>query len=318
VRETDPIVAEVIRDGFVESVHGGRVVGLDAAGQPVLDVGDVRAPVLPRSCVKPLLAVGMLRAGLDVDGAHLAIVCASHDGTTAHITLVREVLAAAGLDEQALDNATMLALEPRAAAEQLLAGGPDVLHHNCSGKHAGMLATCVVNGWPTAGYLERTHPLQRTLLASVEELAGERASHVATDGCGAPIAAMSLVGLARAFQRLVRADASSPEGRVASAMRAHPESVGGDRRDVTRLMRAVPGLIAKDGAEGCYVACSDDGRAVALKTTDGAMRACLPVMVAALQTLGVDTPQLAALAEVPVLGHGQPVGAVRAVSFSTQ
>jgi L-asparaginase II len=146
----------------------------------------------------------------------------------------------------------------------------------------------------------------------VEELAGERASHVATDGCGAPIAAMSLVGLARAFQRLVRADASSPEGRVASAMRAHPEIVGGDRRDVTRLMRAVPGLIAKDGAEGCYVACADDGRAVAIKTADGAMRACVPVMVAALQILGVDTPLLAALAEVSVLGHGQPVGAVRA------
>ena len=318
MRETDPIVAQAVRDGFVESVHRGRVVGLDAAGQPALEAGDVHAPVLPRSCVKPLLAVGMLRAGLDVDGPHLAIVCASHDGTTAHVTLVREVLAAAALDEQALDNATMLALEPRAAAEQLLAGGPDALHHNCSGKHAGMLATCVVNGWPTTGYLDRAHPLQRTLLASVEELAGERASHVATDGCGAPIAAMSLIGLARAFRSLVRADASSPEGRVASAMRAHPEIVGGERRDVTRLMRAVPGLIAKDGAEGCYVACSDDGRAVAVKIADGAMRACLPVMVAALRTLGVDTPQLAALAEVPILGHGQPVGAVRAVSFSTQ
>lgn len=308
----DPIVAEVTRDGFVESLHRGRVVGLDVAGRVAIGIGAVRVPVLLRSCAKPLQAVGMLRAGLDLDGPRLAIACASHDGTESHVALVREVLAGGGFDEQALRNATMLPLEPRAGAERLLAGGPDRLHHNCSGKHAAMLATCVVNRWSTEGYLDEGHPLQQALLAAVEELTGEPIAHVAVDGCGAPIAAVSLTGLARAFARLGTADRASPEGRVAAAMRAHPAVVGGERRDVTRLMRATPGLLAKDGAEGCYVASLDDARAVALKIADGARRARLPVMVAALRRLGVVSRTLDALAEVPVLGHGRQVGSLKA------
>lgn len=310
----DPIVAEVTRSGFVESVHHGRVVGLDAAGDVVLAVGAVDEPVLLRSCAKPLQAAGMLRAGLDLDGAQLAIACASHDGTAFHVALVQEILVGAGLDESALDNAPMLPLEARAAAEQLLAGGPDRLHHNCSGKHAAMLATCMVNDWPTQGYLDPEHPLQRALLATTEELAGEPVAHVAVDGCGAPIGAVSLTGLARAFARLAVADAASLEGRASTAMRTHPVVVGGEERDVTRLMRAVPGLIAKDGAEGCYAAALPDGRAVALKIADGdgTRRARVPVLVAALRLLGVEALTLGPLAETPVLGHGRIAGSVRA------
>jgi L-asparaginase II len=312
VEPLDPIVADVMRNDFVESVHRGRVVLLDAIGQVTGARGAVDEPVLLRSCAKPLQAAAMLRAGLDLEPPALALACASHDGTPVHVAIVRAVLDRAGLDETALENAAMLPLEPRAHAVRLLAGGPDQLHHNCSGKHAAMLATCVANGWPTAGYLDPAHPLQRAILATIADLAGEPLAHLAVDGCGAPIAAVSTTALARSFARLATAEARTPEGRVAAAMRAHPELVGGEQREVTRLMRAVPGLIAKDGAEGCYAAAMPDGRAVAVKMVDGAMRACVPVVVAALAELGVTSTALAGLAETPVLGHGRPVGAVRA------
>lgn len=314
--EPDPVLVEVTRGGFVESLHRGRVVAVDADGEVTLAVGDIGAAVLLRSCAKPLQAVGMLRAGLDLDGAHLAIACGSHDGTDRHLALVDEILDGAGLTLSALGNAPLLALEPMAAARQLLAGGPDRIHHNCSGKHAAMLATCVANGWPTDGYLDREHPLQRAVRTAVEELIGEPSTHVAVDGCGAPISAVSLTGLARAFSRLAVAGQGLPEGRVAAAMRAHPEVVGGAERGVTQLMRALPGSIAKDGAEGAFAVALADGRALAVKVADGANRPVPPLVVAALRAIGVtDDRALDPLAEVPVLGHGRPVGSIRARSL---
>jgi L-asparaginase II len=312
VLDVDPVLAEVVRSGVVESVHRGRLVALRADGAVARSVGAVGEPVLLRSCAKPLQAVAMLRLGLDLDGAELAVACASHDGTPAHVAIVRRVLAGVGLDEAALGNAELLPLEPRAAAERVLAGGPDRLHHNCSGKHAAMVATCVVNGWSIDDYLGPAHPLQVGILATVEDLAGEAPTTVAVDGCGAPIAALTVGALARAFARLATAPAGTAEHRVAGAMRAHAEVVGGERRDVTRLMRAVTGLLAKDGAEGCYAAAGADGRAVAFKVADGSGRARAPIMVAALRALGFDQPGLTDLAEVPVLGGGRPVGLVRA------
>jgi L-asparaginase II len=184
---------------------------------------------------------------------------------------------------------------------------------NCSGKHAAMLATCVANHWPTGSYRDPDHPLQVAVRRTVERLAGEQVGAVGVDGCGAPLFALSLTGLARAFAAIATAPAGSPEHRVATAIRRHPEWLGGTGRDVTRLVAGVPGLIAKDGAEGVYAAALPDGRAVALKIDDGASRARPPVMVAALRALGVDAPVLDELAEVPLLGGGQPVGAVRAV-----
>ena len=183
---------------------------------------------------------------------------------------------------------------------------------NCSGKHAAMLATCVVRGWPLPGYLAQDAPLQVALAAAVAELAGEPVAHVAVDGCGAPQHALTLTGLARAYGRLVRAPEGSPERRTADAMRAHPDVVGGTGRDVTLLMAGLPGLLAKDGAEGVYAAALPDGSAVALKVADGAGRPRVPVLVAALRALGADAPVLDELATLPVLGGGRVVGEVRA------
>lgn len=279
-----------------------------------LSAGDPDAPVFPRSSNKPMQAVGMLEAGLDLDGELLALACASHSGEPFHLDGVRRILASAGLDESALQTPPEYPVDEVEKLAYVAAGGSPVpLAMNCSGKHAAMLATCVRAGWPTATYRDPDHPLQVSIRATVERVAGEAVAAVGVDGCGAPLFALTLTGLARSFAVLATAPEGSPEGRVAAAIRAHPEWLGGTRRDVTRLVAGVEGLIAKDGAEGVYAAALPDGRAVALKIDDGAQRARPPVMVAALRALGLEAVVLGELAESPLLGGGVPVGAVRCV-----
>jgi len=313
-----PVLAEVTRSGFVESRHVGSAVALPADGTRAIAAGTPDRAVLPRSANKPLQAVGMLRAGLDVDDELLAVVAASHSGEDRHLALVRRLLAQAGLHEYDLRNPPDLPIGEQPRLRLLRSGGgPDRLHQNCSGKHAGMLATCVAAGWPTASYLDPQHPLQRRLRQTAEELAGEPVADTAVDGCGAPLFALSLTGLARAFGRLAAAEPTSPEGRVATAMRRYPEVVGGAGRDVTALLAGVPGLVAKDGAEGVYAAGLADGSGCAVKIEDGTARARVPVMVVLLRSLGCSGPALDDLASAPVLGGGAVVGEVRAVEFDT-
>jgi L-asparaginase II len=305
-------LVEVVRSGFVECVHRGSVVALDAQGGVVLKVGEPDAPQLPRSANKPLQLVGMLRAGLDLAPPDLAVAASSHSGETAHVRRVRDLLNGHSLPESSLACPPALPLGEEAAHAVLAAGGgPARAFMNCSGKHTAMVLTCVLNGWPVIGYAEPDHPLQVALRGTVEDLAGEPVSAVAVDGCGAPLFGLTLTGLARSFSRLVSAKPGSPERRVADAMRAHPDLVGGTGRDVTALMAGAPGVLAKDGAEGVYAAALPDGAAAAVKVTDGAQRARVPMLVGALRRLGLQAPVLAELAEVPVLGGGRPVGAAR-------
>ena len=283
-----------------------------ADGSRVLDLGDTDVPLFPRSSNKPMQAVGMLEAGLDLDGELLALASASHSGEAFHLEGVRRILRAAGLGVEALQTPPDWPVDETEKIAYAVAGGSrEAIAMNCSGKHAAMLATCVINGWPTATYLDPAHPLQVALCATVERLAGEPVAETGVDGCGAPVFALTLAGLARAFARLATAVDGTPEHRMASAIRENPAWLGGTRRDVTALVSGVPGLIAKDGAEGVYAAAMPDGRAVALKVDDGAQRARPPVMVAALRALGVEAPVLDELAETPLLGGGRPVGAVR-------
>ena len=310
-------VASVVRSGFVESVHHGSVVVLDPSGAPRLTVGDHDQPVFPRSSNKPVQAAAMVRAGLDVDDDLLALSSASHSGEQVHLDGVRRLLAVAGLDEGRLQNTPDLPYDPAERAAWVAAGRePSSLAQNCSGKHAGMLATCVAAGWDLSTYLDPEHPLQRLMAETLSELAGEPVAHVGVDGCGAPVMAVSLVGLARAFAALVVAEPGTAEHRVANAARAFPHLVGGSRRDVTALMRAVPGLLAKDGAEAVYAAALADGTAIAIKIADGGDRARPVVMAEALRVAGVDPALVSFLDEAPVLGHGQPVGAVRALPLA--
>ncbi|WP_431892192.1 asparaginase [Micromonospora haikouensis] len=308
-------LAEVVRSGFVEGLHRGSVVVLDAAGATVAAAGDVGSPVFPRSASKPMQAVGMLRAGLPLtDPADVAIVSASHAGEEFHVARVGALLAGAGLDESDLGCPPDLPMGELAREAVLRAGGgPTRGRMNCSGKHTGMLLTCLAAGWPRAGYRQPEHPLQLALRAAVEECTGEPVAAVGVDGCGAPVLAVSLTGLARAYLRLVSAVPGSPERTVADAMRAHPELVGGTWAEDSRLMRGLPGALAKIGAEGVIAAALPGVGAVALKIDDGATRARMPVLVSALRRLGVRAPVLDEYAELPLLGGGIPVGAVRPV-----
>jgi L-asparaginase II len=304
------ILAEVVRSGFVESRHHGSVVVLDASGAVTASAGDATGPILPRSANKPLQTVGMLRAGLrPADPADLALISGSHYGEPFHIERARAILRSAGLDEDALRCPADLPLSAPERTAVLRAGGePAPILMNCSGKHAGMLATCVANGWSLGDYLDAKHPLQVALAAAVADMAGEPIAATGVDGCGAPVFALSLAALARAFLRLVDAAPGTPERRVADEMRSHPELVAGTDADDTRLMQAVPGLLAKGGAEGVVAVAVPAAGAVAIKIDDGAMRARTPVLLSALRKLGVSVP---ALTE-PVFGGGQPVGEVRA------
>ena len=308
-------LAVTSRSGVDESVHHGALVAVDAHGEVVVSVGDPHVAIYPRSSTKPIQATAMVRLGLDLPADLLALVCASHDGHARHIAGSRAILARAGLDESALLNTPDLPLDPVEARAVLRAGGDrSPVQMNCSGKHAGMLLTCVVNGWPTGSYLDESHPLQAAITAEVEHLAGEAPSHVGVDGCGAPAHVVSLVGLARAFASIARgADAATRA--VHAAMSAVPEMVGGPRRDVTLMMQAVPGLMMKDGAEGVLAAALPDGRAIALKVADGANRARPAATVAALRALGVDLSHLdPSVWSQPILGHGQAVGDVRVIA----
>jgi L-asparaginase II len=301
------IVAEVVRSGFVESVHHGSVV----VGPGVAAVGDVTDPIFPRSANKPLQTVGMLRAGLTVaDGAELALISGSHWGEPVHVRMVRELLDRAGLTVDALRCPADLPLSEAERHTWLRSGGgPERVLMNCSGKHAGMLATCVRNGWPVDSYLDPKHPLQVALADAVTDLTGEPIAATGVDGCGAPVFAFSLTALARAFQRLVDAAPDTPERRVADEIRAHPVLVAGTGADDTVLMGAVPGLLAKGGAEGVVAVAVPDAGAVAIKIEDGAMRARTPVLLAALRRLGIVVPEMTET----VLGGGEPVGEVRSV-----
>jgi L-asparaginase II len=315
------VIAEVIRSGFEESRHRGSAVLLGADGHEVLfRVGEIAVPMFPRSANKPIQAAAMRACGLALEGELLALASASHSGEDFHITGVRKILASAGLGEDALQCPPALPLDEAALWQFLGAGGrPDRVHMNCSGKHAAMLATCIAAGWPTQTYRDPDHPLQREIKTALGRLAGEAPAATGTDGCGAPLFALSLTGLARAFGSLVLAAPGSAERTVADAVRAHPAWTSGTNRSERALHEAVPGLLIKSGAEGVQAFALADGRAGAVKIEDGTPRAIPAITVALLRVLGadqgegVDRAALDQIAEVPVLGGGQVVGGIRPV-----
>ena len=301
-------LAHVVRNGVVESVHHGHLLAADADGVAVVALGDPDVTFFPRSSLKPLQAVGMLRAGLDLSGELLALAAASHSGEPAHLQGVVRMLAGSGLDAADLQNTPGSPLDPDVAARWRVENRPPThLAQNCSGKHGAMLATCVAAGWDIAGYRDPAHPLQRALAATVVDLTGVPVAHTAVDGCGAPLFSSTPAGLARALGRIAAAPAGTAEGTVAAAMRTHPWWVAGTGRTATRLCAAVPGLMAKDGAEGVFVAALPDERAVVLKVLDGSARPVAAVIVAALRALGVDTPALDAAAVDPAPATGSRV-----------
>jgi L-asparaginase II len=316
-----PVLAEVVRSGFVESRHRGAIAVIAADGSVLMATGATDVPMFPRSSNKPFQAVAMLRCGLKLDGELLALAAASHSGEDFHVAGVRAILASAGLSEEDLLCPPDYPLDEQEQRAMIAAGAPpDRIHMNCSGKHAAMLATCVAAGWPTATYTDPDHPLQQHIRDTIARLADEPVAAVGVDGCGAPLMAISLTGLARAFRAVVRAEPGTAERAVADAMRAHPEWTSGTTRPERALMAAVPGLLLKSGAEGVEGFALADGRAAAVKIEDGAARGRVPVTVGVLRELGAatepgaDRAALAALATSPVYGGGQVVGEIRATT----
>ncbi len=312
-------LAEVVRSGFIESVHYGSAVGLDPSGRAEVALGQVDAPVLPRSSAKPFQALACLTTGAALAGPSLAIAAGSHTGEDFHVRLTGELLADYGLGFDALACPASWP-EDEATRDELIrrGDGPTRERMNCSGKHAAMLAASVANDWDTASYLAPGHPLQLAVRAATEELSGEKTAHVAVDGCGAPLFGLSLTGLARAVQGLVLAAPGSAPRQVADAMRAHPEYVGGTGHQNTELMRALPGAVAKGGAEGVLVVALDSGHSVAVKVIDGSARATTVIALDVLRRMGCDVSSAAAFDSVAVLGGGVPVGRIVTVDRTRQ
>ncbi len=286
----------------------------------MLQAGAVHEPVFPRSSNKPLQAAAMVGCGLGLDGKLLALAAASHSGEDFHVAGVREILAGAGLSEDALQCPAGLPMdEPSLHAMIRRGAAPDRVHMNCSGKHAAMLATCVAAGWPTATYRDPAHPLQAEIRRTIERLSGRPVTAVGVDGCGAPLYALPVSGLARAFRSMVLSDQGSPERAVADAMRTYPDWTSGSTRPERALMDAIPGLMLKSGAEGVEAFALADGRAGAFKIDDGGGRARPPVTVALLRALGaaaepgVDGDALERVALAEVTGGGERVGEIRVV-----
>jgi L-asparaginase II len=289
---SEPIVVEVRRNGVVEAAHRVDAVAV-RAGELVAVAGDPSLTCFMRSASKPLQALPLVRVRNDLPDDELAIACASHHDTPEQVAAVRALLARAEATEDDLE----LGLQEGRP--------PERIHNNCSGNHAGMLALCRAQGWRSQGYRLPEHPVQQTCLEVHVEVAevDPGTLETGTDGCGIVTFALTLERMAHAFSRLE----SLPGGaRVAAAMRARPDLVGGPDGADYLLMRGAPGWLAKGGAEGLLCAAGPDGTGVALKTEDGAARAHAPALAAFLGALGVDVPDLA---RRPVLNtRGERVG----------
>jgi L-asparaginase II len=285
----------VTRGKIVESTHRVHAVAVKD-GEVVAAAGDPGLVVSLRSSAKPIQALLLARAREDLEEEHYAIAAASHFGTEMHVEVVRSLLQATGGAEDELD----CGLQDNRP--------PEPIYHNCSGKHAGMIAVCRSRGWPVEGYRRPEHPLQQELTDGIARVAEvERAEiETATDGCGVVCFALPLQRVAHAFARLEQVEGGAA---IVASMRARPELIGGEGATDTTLMRTVDGWIAKGGAEGLMAAASADGLGIALEVEDGNSRALRPALAAFAARLELD---LTLFSQVPVENsHRERVGTIR-------
>ena len=300
------VLAELVRSGLIESTHSGHLILLAADGSDLLTLGDVEAEIYPRSAIKSLQAAAMVRAGLNLNDEQLALVCASHGGTSRHQEVALEILRSVGLSESELQNTPDAPLD-REARIKWGDKPATSLAANCSGKHSGMLATCVVNGWDIKTYRDIDHPLQLAIAREITELIGKSIDRASIDGCGAPLFSMSTRSIAVAARKM-RIDSDPVFARVISAGLKHPEMILAEGAFDPRMMRAVPGLFVKGGAESVMLASLADGSAIAWKISDGSNRVNGPLMKAALAKFGINIEGEA----IDVLGGGNVVGSLSA------
>ena len=319
---TDAVeLAVVERSGFVESRHAGIAIVLAADGTIAEKLGDPSALILPRSSLKPLQALACLSAGAPLEGERLALATASHSGTDRHVAVVRDILALAELGEAALGCPAAWPGDTSTRDELVRElGQPSRIRMNCSGKHAAMLVTSVLNGWDPESYLAPDHAVQILVRETVERLIGEKVAATAVDGCGAPVYAMTLFGLARAIHRIGNSSTTSPfalhrsAGALVEAVRADPWTIDGPGRADTVVIERLS-VFAKGGAEGVMVMVAPNGTTVALKMLDGSGRAATAVAVRLLERHGAlasaDVADTMSRLPLAVTGGGQDVGAIR-------
>lgn len=289
---SEPIVVEVRRGAVVEARHRVHAVAV-RDGETVAAAGDPHLVCFMRSSSKPIQALPLVRARDDLDEDEIAIACASHRDTADQVAAARKLLAHADATEDDLE----LGLQEDRP--------PQKIHNNCSGKHAGMLALCRAHDWPTAGYRLPEHPVQQACRDAHAEAAELDDFATGNDGCGVVTFAMPLWRMAHAYSRL---ESLHGGDRIAAAMRARPDLVGGPDGADFFFMHSAPGWLAKGGAEGLLCAAGPDGLAIALKCEDGESRPHLPALAAFLEPLGVALPSFA---ETPVLNtRGERVGAI--------
>ena len=288
-----PIVVEVTRGDVVEARHAAHGVAV-SGGEVVSSAGDPQLVTYFRSSAKPIQALPLMRVRPDLDDAEIAIACASHLARPEQLDAVRSLLAKAQATEDDLE----------------CGPEPTRVEHNCSGKHAGLLALCRARGWPTEGYRIPDHPCQQALRAEIAAAAEVEPDSMPTavDGCGILTFGLPLARMAHAYSRLGELEGGA---RALAAMRSQPELIRGPLAADTVLMRTQPGWVAKGGAEGLLCAVSADGLGVALKIEDGAQRAVRPALARFLRSVGVDAKELGAV-EV-ANSRGDVVGELRAI-----
>lgn len=312
-------LAVIERSGFIESRHLGSALVMAGDGSVVTELGDIRTPVFARSTLKPFQALASMQAGVPLRGTQVAVACASHTGSLDHMDVVEGMLGAAGLREADLLCPPDWPTDENARGWLVRAGhGKRRLAYNCSGKHAAFLWACVENGWDRRSYLEPNHPLQQRVRATIEEYAEELIAHLGIDGCGAPVAALSLHGLARAYSRLAKAPgdqgANARAATIATSMLDYPWAVQGRDQPNTIVMEEL-GVLAKVGAEGLVVLATPQGATAAVKVLDGNVRAT--TLVALTMLAAADAVDVADVARVlervvePVMGGGRQVGRIR-------
>ena len=322
---TNPVLVELTRGKLVESRHGGALAVARPSGELVIALGDVARPVFPRSAVKSMQALSLIETGaadrFGFGAREIALACASHSGTEAHSSLARDMLARAGLTPEVLGCGAHMPGHEGTAHARIKAGlTPTSLDNNCSGKHAGMLATAAHMMEPVAGYLSPEHPVQQRILANMRAVTGAALGTDVrgVDGCSVPTWAMSLTALATAFARVASGEGVGPQRRAtlerikASCWEA-PEMVAGPGRLDTAILGRLKGRVfSKTGAEGVYCAALvDRGLGVALKVDDGTARASQATLAAIVERLYADVGRLGPLGPISNW-RGIEVGATRA------
>lgn len=279
------LLAALERDQMLESFHHGVVALVDPEGNLVFSKGDVFALIYPRSATKPIQAAAMRRAGLRLPAAQVVMTMASHYSTNRQVELVSQILASQGVPESALGCPAALPWN----LEAKVGKSPRPIYMNCSGKHAGFLAASKLNGWDLEKYLQRTHPMQKKVRELLEKFSREKIEKVSTDGCGAPLFALSTIGLARAISSFVQ---DEPE--LVAAALASPELIGDQETPDAGFLRQ--GFFSKLGAEGVFTVASPDGHALALKVADGSLRMAASYAAVLLNRMGLMSAEQLVLA----------------------